>query len=186
MASNAPKANSHLIWMDLEMTGLDVKKDKILEIACIITNSKLDIVAKGPNLVIHATDEELNTMDEWCIKQHGNTGLTEASRKSTIDVQAAENEVLEFIKQYCPEKACPLAGNSVYMDRFFLMEYMPKLNDYINYRIVDVSTVKELCKRWNSSTFAKVPRKRLTHRALDDIEESIQELKYYQQFMFNQ
>ncbi|EAT39328.1 AAEL008865-PC [Aedes aegypti] len=174
----------NLVWIDLEMTGLEVEKDRILEIACVITNKNLEILERGPDIVIHEPEEVLNAMNEWCQTNHSKTGLIQAVRESKIDLQKAEQMVLDFVKKYCPEKACPLAGNTIYMDRMFLYRYMPQLNEYLHYRIIDVSTVKELCKRWNGAVFSNCPPKKLVHRALDDIEESIQELKYYKDYMF--
>lgn len=174
----------NLVWIDLEMTGLEVEKDRILEIACIVTNKNLEILERGPDIVIHEPEEVLTAMNEWCQINHGKTGLTQAVRESKINLEEAEQMVLDFVKKYCPEKACPLAGNTIYMDRMFLYRYMPKLNDYLHYRIVDVSTIKELCKRWEGKVFSHCPPKKLVHRALDDIEESIQELKYYKDYMF--
>lgn len=174
----------NLVWIDLEMTGLDVDKDRIIEIACIVTNKNLEIVERGPDVVIHESDELLASMDEWCIVNHEKSGLTKAVRDSKVNLAEAEDLVLDFVKKYCPERTCPLAGSSVYMDRMFLNRYMPRLNQYLHYRVVDVSTVKELCKRWNGAIFSQCPTKKLVHRALDDIEESIQELKYYKGHMF--
>ncbi|XP_062555022.1 oligoribonuclease, mitochondrial isoform X2 [Armigeres subalbatus] len=174
----------NLVWIDLEMTGLEVEKDRILEIACVVTNKNLDILERGPDIVIHEPEEVLTAMNEWCQVNHAKTGLTQAVRDSKTNLQQAEQMVLDFVKKYCPEKACPLAGNSVYMDRMFLYRYMPRLNEYLHYRIVDVSTVKEVCKRWNGAVFSHCPPKKLVHRALDDIEESIRELQYYKDYMF--
>lgn len=185
-SSTRPKSPSqhNLVWIDLEMTGLDAEKDKILEIACIVTNKNLDILEPGIDIVLHEPDEVLQRMNEWCMINHEKTGLVQAVKDSRIGLLEAENTILEFIKKHCPAKACPLAGNSIYMDRLFLIRYMPRLNEYLHYRIVDVSTIKELCKRWNGAIFSHVPSKQLRHRALDDIEESIKELRYYRSFMF--
>lgn len=175
---------SNIVWMDLEMTGLDVQKDKILEVSCLITDKDLNIVAESPTLVINQPEELLSSMNEWCVKHHGESGLTEAVRNSTISTEKAENLLLEFLKTYIPEKSCPLAGNSIYMDRMFLNTYMPKLNDYMHYRIIDVSSIKELCRRWNPSVFSKQPKKQLAHRSLDDIKDTIEELRFYKQNLF--
>ncbi|XP_053674010.1 oligoribonuclease, mitochondrial [Anopheles nili] len=176
----------NLVWIDLEMTGLDVDKDRILEIACIITDSKLNIVAKGPNLIIKEPDSVLENMDDWCMLHHAKSGLINAVKLSKINLQQAETEVLDFVKQHCPEKQCPMAGNSIYMDRAFLRKYMPLLDAYMHYRVVDVSTIKELCKRWNIKIYNSAPPKRFAHRGLEDIEDSINEMKYYKDTFFTE
>ncbi|XP_037915984.1 probable oligoribonuclease isoform X2 [Hermetia illucens] len=177
------KNKNCIVWMDLEMTGLE-EKDTILEASCILTDENLNIVAEGPNIVIHQPDSVLNSMNDWCKKHHQETGLTDQSRNSKISTEEAEKALLKFVEEYIPPKTCPLAGNSVYMDRLFLRKYMPQLNDYLHYRIIDVSSVKELCKRWNPTLFSQAPQKKLVHRSLDDIKESIEELKYYKRYMF--
>lgn len=175
---------SNIVWMDLEMTGLDVHKDRILEVSCLITDKDLNIVAENSTLVINQPEEVLNSMNDWCIKHHGESGLTEESRKSKISTEQAEDILLEFLKNHIPEKSCPLAGNSIYMDRMFLNSYMPRLNEYLHYRIIDVSSIKELCRRWNQPVFSKQPKKLLAHRSLDDIKDTITELKYYKENLF--
>lgn len=177
-------AAKRIVWVDLEMTGLNVEEDHILEIACLITDHNLNVIAKGPDLVIKHSDDILANMHPWCVAQHGESGLTEASRKSNISLKEAENEVLKFVKCYVPEKKCPVGGNSLYMDRLFMRKYMPTLNEYMHYRNIDVSTIKELGKRWFQKEFANIPRKQFTHRSMDDILESIAELKYYKENMF--
>lgn len=166
------------------MTGLNVESDRIIEIACVITDGDLNIIAEGPDIAIKQSDSILDNMNEWCIKTHGETGLTEKCRKSTISEKQAEEEIFNFIKQYAEERMSPLAGNSVYVDRTFLKKYMPTIDEFLHYRIIDVSTVKELCNRWNREIYTEAPKKKFTHRALDDIIESIGELKYYKSFMF--
>ncbi|XP_049872813.1 probable oligoribonuclease [Pectinophora gossypiella] len=173
-----------IVWVDLEMTGLDIEKDHILEIACLVTDAQLNIVAKGPNLIIHQPDDILSSMNPWCVNQHGESGLMEASRKSKISLRDAENQVLKFVTSHVPEKKCPLGGNSVYMDRLFLRKYMPRFDNYLHYRIIDVSTIKELAKRWYSREFSRIPQKKFKHRSIDDILESIEELKYYRENIF--
>ncbi|XP_068633900.1 oligoribonuclease, mitochondrial isoform X1 [Battus philenor] len=173
-----------IVWVDLEMTGLEIEKDHILEIACLVTNADLDIVATGPNLIIHQPDEILNRMNTWCVAQHGESGLTEASRCSSITVQEAENQVLKFVSQHVYENRSPLAGNSVYMDRLFIRKFMPKLDSYLHYRIIDVSTIKELGKRWFQKDYSKMPQKKFQHRCMSDILESVAELKYYRENIF--
>ncbi|XP_037051756.1 oligoribonuclease isoform X1 [Bradysia coprophila] len=183
-APGPPRKMSALVWMDLEMTGLDYKHDRIMEIACLITDNSMNIIAEGPHLIINQPQSLLDGMNEWCTTTHTQTGLLELCKTSKITEEAAEKELMSFLRQHVKEKASPLAGNSVYMDRLFLKEYMPKIDDYLHYRIIDVSTCKELCKRWNGSIFAKAPEKKLVHRGMDDIKESIEELKYYKRFMF--
>uniref|UniRef100_A0A2M4CJR7 Probable oligoribonuclease n=1 Tax=Anopheles darlingi TaxID=43151 RepID=A0A2M4CJR7_ANODA len=177
-------SSNNIVWIDLEMTGLNVERDRIIEIACIITDSELNITAKGPNLILHEPDSVLESMNEWCKKHHLQTGLVGAVKESRITLEQAEKEILDFIKLYCPPKTCPMAGNSIYMDRLFISKYMPTMNDYLHYRVIDVSTIKELCKRWNNIAYSSAPPKRLVHRALDDILESIAELTYYKKKFF--
>lgn len=166
------------------MTGLDDTKDHILEAACLVTDENLNIVAEGPSIVIHQPSSILESMNEWCIKTHTESGLVEASRQSKIRLESAENEILDFVRQHTNPGECPLAGNSVGEDKRFLNRYMPKLVSHLHYRIVDVSTIKELCRRWYPETIRQVPTKALTHRALDDIKESIAELKFYRSTIF--
>lgn len=173
-----------LIWVDLEMTGLDVETCYILEIACLITDDKLNIIAEGPNLIIHQSDDILENMNKWCKDQHGRSGLTEQSRKSEVTLQAAEMAVLSFVRQHTPPGKCPLAGNSVHADKKFLEKFMPEFIKHLHYRIVDVSTIKELCRRWYPEEYKEGLTKKATHRALEDIIESISELKYYKKSIF--
>ncbi|CAH1636604.1 unnamed protein product [Spodoptera littoralis] len=185
MSSSAfSSAAKRIVWVDLEMTGLNVEKDHILEIACVVTDDDLNIVAKGPNIVINQPDSILNEMNDWCIAQHGESGLTEASRQSKITLKDAEQQVLDFVKSHAPEKKCPLGGNSVYMDRLFLRKYMPVLDNYLHYRIIDVSSIKELAKRWYQKEYSLMPMKKFKHRSIDDILESIEELKYFKRHIF--
>ncbi|XP_038213903.1 oligoribonuclease, mitochondrial [Zerene cesonia] len=173
-----------IVWVDLEMTGLQVETDHILEIACLVSDADLNVVATGPNIVIHQPDEILNNMGEWCTAHHGESGLTKACRESTISVCEAENQILKFLRSHVPEKKCPLGGNSVYMDRLFLRKYMPRLNDYLHYRIIDVSSFKEIIKRWFPKEYSNIPEKKFAHRSMDDILESLAELKYYKDNVF--
>ncbi|KAG5891956.1 hypothetical protein JTB14_002228 [Gonioctena quinquepunctata] len=175
---------NRIVWIDMEMTGLDIDKDKIMEIACLVTDSDLNIIAEGPDVIIQQPESILNNMNEWCIQQHGKTGLTEACLKSSTTLEEAENEILNFISKYVTEKLSPLAGNSVYMDRMFLLKNMPKIHNYLHYRIIDVSTVKEMCRRWNPNLYSIVPKKEYTHRALLDIKESVDELRFYKNNFF--
>lgn len=173
----------YLVWIDLEMTGLEPDRHVIIEIATLITDGDLNVVAEGPSVAIHATDEELGEMDAWCVENHGKSGLTARVKASTIDNAAAQQMTLDFIKQHVGPRMAPLAGNSVWQDRRFLERYMPEIDAYLHYRIVDVSSIKELVKRWYPPTF-NPPPKRNTHRALDDIKESIEELRYYRENIF--
>lgn len=169
--------NSNLVWVDLEMTGLNPITDRILEVAIIVTNSQLDTLANGPIITIHQPDEVLDAMDSWNTEQHRKSGLTELSRKSTCTYRLAELEILDFIRQWVEYRMSPMCGNSVYHDRRFLAHYMPELEHYFHHRNIDVSTIKELAKRWapELAEFHKDSR----HRGCDDIKESIAELKHY-------
>ncbi|XP_023722683.1 oligoribonuclease, mitochondrial isoform X2 [Cryptotermes secundus] len=180
----APNAKDHLVWVDMEMTSLDVTEGRILEVACLITDSNLNIIAEGQDLVIHQPDDVLQSMNEWCIEHHGMSGLTDASRNSKLTIEEADQQILNFLKIYIPPGKCPVAGNSVYMDRLFMNRYLPEVDKYLHYRIVDVTTIKELCRRWSPTVFAKTPPKILSHRSLSDIKESIKELQYYQSSFF--
>ena len=171
------KSDQNLVWIDLEMTGLDPEKEKIIEIATIITDSNLTIVAEGPNLVINQPKELMDNMDEWNTKQHGNSGLIKSVLESSITEQAAEIETLEFISKYVGNKKSPMCGNTVSHDRRFLSRYMPRLESYFNYRHIDVSSFKEVAVRWMNE--AQVYEKKGSHRALGDIKESVAELKFY-------
>jgi oligoribonuclease len=171
-----------LVWIDLEMSGLEPDRCQILEIAAIITDGDLNIVAEGPDLVIHQPDEVLDAMDEWCTRQHGNSGLTAAVKASTVALAEAEAQVLGLVRAYCPPGKSPLCGNSIGHDRRFLIRYMPALAGYLSYRNIDVSSIKELVRRWYPTVSA--PAKRETHRALDDIRESIAELRFYREHVF--
>lgn len=173
-----------LVWMDLEMSGLDAQVERILELAVLVTDADLNIVAEGPELVVHQPDELLERMDEWNTSHHAKSGLTERVRASTVDEEAAEAFVLAFLEEECVLGETPLAGNSVWQDRRFLARYMPRIDAFLHYRIVDVSSVKELARRWYPAAFDAAPAKRGAHRALDDIRESIEELRYYREHVF--
>ncbi|MHC4263247.1 MAG: oligoribonuclease, partial [Planctomycetota bacterium] len=162
-----------------EMTGLDVDRERIIEAAILVTDSNLEVLAEGPELVIHQSDELLGAMDAWNTRHHGQSGLTERVRASTITESEAEEQLLQFVKAHCDEKTAPLAGNSIWQDRRFLARYMPRLEDYLHYRLVDVSTLKELARRWRPDVLDAAPAKRGNHRALDDIRESLEELRHY-------
>lgn len=168
--------------MDLEMSGLDPEREKILEIATIITDGDLNVLEEGPNIVVHQPDEVLDNMDEWCTQHHAQSGLTAKVRTSLASVREAELQTLEFIKKYVPENASPLCGNSIHQDRRFLVRYMPELEAYMHYRNIDVSTIKELAKRWRPRV--KAPIKQAEHLALSDVRESIKELAFYREHLF--
>jgi oligoribonuclease len=171
--------------MDLEMTGLEPQRHVIVEIATLVTDDHLNIVAEGPDLVIHATPEQLAEMGPFVTEMHTKSGLLPAIISSTVTVAEAQTKTLEFLKQHIPESgSVPLCGNSIGTDRRFLQEYMPELEAYFHYRNVDVSTIKELARRWNPSVLEAMPEKETTHRALDDIRESIAELVHYRETLF--
>ena len=171
------QSRDNLIWIDLEMTGLDPEKERIIEIATLATDSNLNILAEGPNLVISQPIEFLEGMDEWNQNQHGLSGLIEEVKNSNVTSQVAEIETLEFVSKYVGEKVSPMCGNTVSHDRRFLSRYMPRLESYFNYRHIDVSSFKEVAVRWMNE--AQVYEKKGSHRALGDIKESVAELKFY-------
>ena len=175
--------DTNLVWMDLEMTGLDPKTCGIIEIASIVTDKELNLIAQGPSLVVHQPQAALDAMDDWNQKHHRESGLYEAVQKSTISLEEAEKQTLAFISPYTKTKSSPLCGNTIYQDRRFLIEYMPTLESYLHYRLVDVSTIKELTKRWYGPEFQS-PQKKQKHKALDDILETIEELKFYRKSVF--
>lgn len=164
------------------MTGLDPQTCVIVEIATLITDASLQIVAEGPNLVVHQPDEVLAGMDPYVVKMHEKSGLMERIRESDITLEQAEAQSLAFVKQHCDERTSPLCGNSIWKDRQFIERYMPAFDKYLHYRVIDVSTLKELVRRWWPQH--KAPQKKETHRALDDILESIEELKFYRGKVF--
>lgn len=174
--------NAPLVWMDLEMSGLDPDRCAILEIATIVTDAELEVIAEGPDLVIHHDDAVLDAMDEWCTKHHGASGLTAAVKASTISLAEAEAKTLEFVAQHTTAKSSPLCGNTIWQDRRFIVRYMPTLDAHLHYRLVDVSTIKELARRWYPQL--RAPGKSDAHRALDDIRESIAELRFYREHVF--
>ncbi|HEX5655850.1 MAG TPA: oligoribonuclease [Polyangiales bacterium] len=172
----------NLIWIDLEMSGLDPDKCVILELACIVTDGELKELGEGIDLVAHQPDAALDAMDDWCTRHHGQSGLTEAVKQSTLNLRAVELRTIEYLKRFTNKGQSPLAGSSVSHDRRFIDKYMPELSAWLHYRTIDVSTVKELVKRWSHGV--ELPNKRNTHRALDDIRESIEELRYYKDHAF--
>ncbi len=175
-------SNSNLIWIDLEMTGLDTQKDAIIEIATVITDKDLNIITDGPVFAIHQSDELMNGMDAWNTRQHGNSGLTERVKNSRIDYQTAEQKTLDFLKQYIGKGKSPMCGNSICQDRRFMARLMPELEDYFHYRNLDVSTLKELSSRWYSDVH-KGFKKNTKHLALEDVYDSINELIYYREMI---
>jgi oligoribonuclease len=174
-----------LVWMDLEMTGLDPAKDVIVEIATVVTDNQLDIVAEGPDLVVHQDDAVLASMDPFVNEMHTRSGLLEAIRTSELSLADAGAATLAFIRSHAPEpRSVPLCGNSIGTDRRFLAAYLPEIEEYLHYRSIDVSGVKELVRRWYPKIAQTRPQKVGLHRALDDIRESIEELRYYRDRVF--
>ncbi len=169
----------NLVWLDLEMTGLVIATDVILEIATVITDGNLNVIAEGPSFIIHQPEEQLAAMGKWCQDHHGKTGLTEAVRQSTVTLQRAQEETFDFIAQHCAPNTGVLAGNSVWQDRVFLDKYMPSISSYLHYRIIDVTSVKEIVRRWYPEDKKTEYQKSDRHRALSDVYESIAELKHF-------
>jgi len=174
------KSADHLIWIDLEMTGLNPDSDRILEIATIVTDKHLNLLAEGPVLAVHQSDAVLAGMDDWNQKQHGSSGLTARVRTSTVDAARAEHETLEFLQRWVEPGRSPMCGNSICQDRRFLARHMPRLERYFHYRNLDVSTLKELAQRW-APHIAQAFQKSSSHLAQDDVRESIRELEYYRE-----
>lgn len=183
MPSNTSNKDN-LIWIDLEMTGLDPKTHRIIEIATIITDTELNILAEGPVIAIHQPTDELDKMDAWNIKHHGNSGLISRVQTSDINEQKAQAITLQFLQQWVPAGFSPMCGNSICQDRRFLVETMPELASYFHYRNLDVSTLKQLCQRW-APDIAKQHHKESTHIALNDIRDSIAELQFYREAWIN-
>lgn len=173
----------HLIWIDLEMTGLSPEEDVIIEIATLVTDKDLNVLAEGPNLAVHQPEEALARMDEWNQRTHGQSGLLQRVRDSAIDEAAAERQTLAFLAQHVPAGKSPMCGNSICQDRRFLARHMPQLERWFHYRNLDVSTLKELARRWAPDVLATVS-KQSAHVALADIHESILELKHYRTHLF--
>lgn len=176
-------SDQNLIWIDLEMTGLDPLHDRIIEIATLVTDSDLNIIAEGPQLVVHQSDALLDSMDEWCTNQHGKSGLTQRVRDSKISEEQAEQETLAFLREHVEKGASPMCGNSIGQDRRFLDRYMPELEAYFHYRNLDVSSVKELARRWRPDVLKGVV-KQGSHLAMDDIKDSVNELAHYREHFF--
>jgi len=177
--------NDLLVWLDMEMTGLDPDKERIIEVATILTDGNLVEIATGPDLVIHQADEVLDAMDAWNKTHHGGSGLIDRVKTSEVTDAMAEEQTLAFIDAHAGPKDRPvLAGNSIHQDRRFIRRYMPRLDARLHYRMVDVSAIKELARRWYPAIVNKSPPKNDTHRALDDIRESIEELRFYRRSVF--
>lgn len=177
-------SSDNLIWIDLEMTGLSPEKERIIEIATIVTDSHLNVIAEGPVFAIRQSDELLKAMDNWNTKQHNSSGLVARVKASTVTEAEAEAKTIEFLKKYVPAGKSPMCGNSVYQDRRFLYRYMPDLERFFHYRLLDVSTLKELAQRWAPKVYSGLA-KESKHLALDDIRESIEEMRYYRAHLFN-
>jgi len=181
----ADKGLDRLVWVDCEMTGLDLRRDALIEIAVLVTDSELRVLDEGVDIVITAPDELLDGMQPVVREMHANSGLTEAVRASTTTVAEAEQQVLDYLRKHVPEaRTVPLCGNSIATDRAFLARDMPELDAFLHYRMVDVSSIKELCRRWYPRVYFSQPQKGLAHRALADIKESIRELRYYRSTVF--
>jgi oligoribonuclease len=174
-----------LVWIDCEMTGLDLRSDRLIEIAALVTDADLNVLGEGVDVVIHTDDEALDNMVEVVAQMHKRSGLIEEVRASVVDLAAAEDLVMDYIRGHVKSaKTAPLAGNSIATDRGFLARDMPTLDDYLHYRMIDVSSIKELCRRWYPKIYFGQPEKGLAHRALADIQESISELRYYRRIAF--
>lgn len=183
MSSSAIDKSKTLIWIDMEMTGLEPDTDRIIEIATLVTDADLNIIAEGPVLAVHQSEQALAAMDDWNQRTHGESGLIKRVRASTTGDAEAERLTLEFLAQYVDPRSSPMCGNSIHQDRRFMVRYMPALEEFFHYRNLDVSTVKELARRWRPELPAGFVKKG-THQALDDIHESINELKYYREHFF--
>ena len=175
-----PKSDQNLVWLDCEMTGLEPDTDRLIEIAVIVTNADLSVRVEGPVYVIHQSDETLDKMDAWNKGTHGKSGLIDKVKASTTDEAQAEQQLIEFLLRYVPKSASPLCGNTISQDRRFLVRYMPRLEAFFHYRNLDVSTLKELAKRWRPTLYAGF-KKAQSHTALADVHESIDELLYYRE-----
>ncbi len=174
-----------LVWIDCEMTGLDLRQDALIEIAALVTDSELNVLGDGVDLVIHADDDALAKMPPVVVEMHARSGLTDAVRASAVSISEAEQLVLDYVKRFVPQpKTALLAGNSIATDRGFIARDMPALEDFLHYRMIDVSTIKELCRRWFPTIYSAQPAKGMAHRALADIRESIAELAYYRRTAF--
>ncbi|OFK65974.1 MULTISPECIES: oligoribonuclease [unclassified Corynebacterium] len=183
--SDIPAKNDRLVWIDLEMTGLEPQRHVIVEVAAVITDAELNILDEGIDLVVHATEEQLAEMDDFVTTMHANSGLDKEIRESTLTIEEAEEAVLKLVEKHCdPNHPAPLAGNSIATDRAFIRAYMPRLDTALHYRMIDVSTIKELARRWHPRAYYNQPDKGMAHRALQDIIESIRELDFYRRSVF--
>lgn len=177
--------HDRIVWIDLEMTGLDIHEHTIVEVAALITDADLNVLSEGVDVVVHASEEELGRMNDFVTNMHESSGLLAEIRESTVTLKEAEDAVLELIAKHCDsEHPAPLAGNSIGTDRGFIREYMPRLDEALHYRMIDVSTVKELARRWAPRVYYHQPEKDMSHRALADIVESIRELDFYRRVLF--
>ena len=177
--------HDRIVWIDLEMTGLDIHEHTIVEVAALITDADLNVLGEGVDVVVHASEEELRRMNEFVTNMHESSGLLAEIQESTVTLKEAEDAVLELIAKHCDsEHPAPLAGNSIGTDRGFIREYMPRLDEALHYRMIDVSTVKELARRWAPRVYYHQPEKDMSHRALADIVESIRELDFYRRVLF--
>jgi oligoribonuclease len=185
LSGDVAESAGHLVWIDCEMTGLDIVKDKLIEVAVVVTDSELNVLDPGLDLIISADDADLEGMNEVVVEMHRKSGLTDEVRASTLTVAEAEQQLLAYIKRWVPERrTAPLCGNSIGTDRGFLARDMPELDDHLHYRMVDVSSIKELARRWFPRVYFAQPPKGLAHRALADIIESVRELAYYRRTLF--
>jgi oligoribonuclease len=182
VAEAPASADDRLVWIDLEMTGLDVERHRIVEVAVLVTDAQLVIIADGLDLVVHQPPEVMAEMDDFVRKMHTKSGLLGEIERSSLTLDDAGTQAVEYIRQFVPEAAtAPMCGNSIGVDRRFLDRYLPDLDRYLHYRSIDVSSIKELCRRWYPAVYKKRPGKAETHRALDDIRESVAELRYYRE-----
>ena len=183
--SEIPTKNDRLVWIDLEMTGLDPKRHVIVEVAAVVTDAELTILDEGLDLVVHATEDELDQMDNFVATMHAKSGLDKEIRESTVTIEEAEEAVLRLVEKHCdPNHPAPLAGYAIATDRMFIRTYMPRLDKALHYRMIDVSTIKELARRWHPRAYYNQPDKGMAHRALQDIIESIRELDFYRRSVF--
>ncbi|XP_011172675.1 probable oligoribonuclease [Solenopsis invicta] len=175
---------NHIVWLDMEMTGLEVETCHILEVACFVTDEHLELASDYLNIVIYQSDKVLQNMSDWCKLQHKKSGLIDECRLSKTTLAEAQDKTTRFLENHVPRGTCPLAGNSVYMDRMFLRKYMPLVDNYLHYRIIDVSSIKDLARRWQPTISKAAPKKQHAHRAEHDIKDSLNELRYYKKYLF--
>ena len=182
-AATLAKNDNNLVWLDCEMTGLDPERDRIIEIAVVVTGPMLEPRIEGPVIAVHQSDAQLDLMDAWNKGTHGRSGLTDRVRASTVTEAQAEQQILDFVSRYVPKQSTPMCGNSIGQDRRFLVKYMPKLEAWFHYRNLDVSTLKELARRWKPEAYTSFKKKQM-HTALADVNESIEELAHYREHLF--